>query len=66
MHEITDAEIHQAMARRQTTNAAREGRTQTGEAMAVAGMVLLMTGGLAAFLAPSGDARKPDPPQMPD
>ena len=62
MHEITDAEIHQAMARRQTANATREGRTQIGEAMAVAGLVLLAGGGLAALLAPTGDVRKPDQP----
>ncbi len=66
MHEITDVEIHQAMAQRQTANATREGRTQAGEAMAVAGRVLLGAAGLAAFMAPTGDVRKPDEPSMPE
>ena len=66
MYEITDVEIRQATAQRQRTNATREGRAQTGEAMAVAGMVLLLAAGLAAFLAPAGDARKPDQPQAPE
>jgi hypothetical protein len=62
MHEITDVEIRQAMARRQTANATREGHTQIGEALAVAGLVLLATGGLAALLAPTGEVRQPDQP----
>jgi hypothetical protein len=62
MREITNVEIDRAMARRQTANVTREGRAQVGEAMLVAGLVLLGAGGLAAFLAPTGDAGKPDQP----
>jgi hypothetical protein len=65
-YEITEREIHQALAQRQTTNAAREGRAQVGEAVLVAGLVLLGAGGLAAFLAPTGEAGKPDQPQVPE
>jgi hypothetical protein len=61
MYEITDGEIHQALAQRQTANAARQGRAQTGEALAVAGLVLLAAGGLAALAAPAGEVPKPDP-----
>jgi hypothetical protein len=65
-YEITDGEFHQALAQRQTTNATREGRAQVGEAVPVAGLVLLGAGGLAAFLAPTGETGKPDQPQMPE
>jgi hypothetical protein len=61
MYEITDGEIHQALAQRQTTNAARQGRAHIGEALAVAGLVLLAAGGLAALAAPAGAVPKPDP-----
>lgn len=66
MHEITDGEIHQALAQRQTMNAAREGRRQVGEALAVAGLVLLGAGGWAALAVPAGETRKPDEPEMPE
>jgi hypothetical protein len=63
MYEITDGEIRQALAQRRTANATREGRTQTGEAIAVAGLILLGAGGLAVLLAPTGAVRQPDQPR---
>jgi hypothetical protein len=62
MYQITDGEIRQAMSQRQTTNTGRETRRQIGGVMAVAGIVLLGAGGLAARAPVTGNARKPDQP----
>ncbi len=62
MYQITDGEINQALSQRQAINPRREGRRQVGEALAVAGLVLLGAGGWAALAAPTGEVRKPDQP----
>ncbi len=62
MYQITDGGIHQAMSQRQRANTGRETRRQIGGAMAVAGIVLLGAGGLAARATTNRDGRKSDQP----
>lgn len=47
MNQITRAERHQALQRREVTNAARAGRRSTGGALTGGGIALLVAGGIA-------------------